>query len=84
MNKEHLTANSRLLHNLNSHINEDQVFSSISQLTSEVERIEMFSGPSLHTIKKRREIAILKDKLAYSRRQASLRTKQYCISAPEN
>ena len=84
MNKEHLTANSRLLHSLNSHINEDQVFSSISALTSEVERIETFSGPSLHTIKMRREIAILEDKLAYCRRQASLRTKQYCMATSEN
>jgi hypothetical protein len=40
MTKEHLTANSRLLQKLNTHINEDQVFISISRLTQEVEKIE--------------------------------------------
>ena len=75
MTKEHLTANSRLLQNLNAHINEDQVFISISRLTKEVEKIETFSGRSLHTIEMRNEIAMLEDKLAYSNDQASLRTK---------
>ena len=75
MTKEHLTANSRLLQNLNAHINEDQVVISISRLTKEVEKIETFSGRSLHTIEMRNEIAMLEDKLAYSNDQASLRTK---------
>jgi len=77
MTKEHLTANSRLLQKLNAHINEDRVFSSISQLTKEVEKIETFSGRSLHTIKMRNEIAMLEAKLAYSKNQASPRTKQF-------
>ena len=84
MTKEHLTANSRLLQKLNAHINEDRVFSSISQLTKEVERIETFSERSLHTIKMRSEIAMLEDKLAYGKNQASLRTKQFRKITPED
>jgi len=71
----HLHANSRLLQNLHIYINEDRVFGSISRLTKEVEKIELFSGPSLHTIKMRNEIARLEDKLAYCRNLASLRRK---------
>ena len=84
MTKEHLTASSRLLQKLNAHINEDRVFSSISQLTKEVEKIETFSGRSLHTIKMRNEIAMLEDKLAYSKNQAGLRTKQFRKIKPED
>ena len=84
MTKEHLTANSRLLQKLNAHINENRVFSSISQLTKEVEGIETFSGPSLHTIKMRNEIAMLEDKLAYGKHQTSLRTKQFRKITPED
>jgi hypothetical protein len=84
MTKEHLTANSRLLQKLNAHINEDRVFSSISQLTKEVERIETISGRSLHTNKMRSEIAMLEDKLAYGKNQASLRTKQFRKITPED
>jgi hypothetical protein len=40
MTKEHLTANSRLLQKLNTRINEDQAFISISRLTQEVEKLE--------------------------------------------
>ena len=65
MTKEYLAANSRLLHSLSAHINEDRVNNSISQLTSEVERIETYSGPSLRTIKIRKEISMLEAKLAY-------------------
>jgi hypothetical protein len=75
MTQEHLVANCRLLRKLNTHINEDRVFSSISRLTKEVEKIEIFSGPSLHTIKMHNEIARLEDKLAYSKNQTSLHTK---------
>jgi len=84
MTQEHLTANSRLLQKLNVHINEDQVFSSISQLTKEVEKIETFSGRSLHTIKMRNEIAMLEAKLAYCNDQASLLTKQFHKIKPED
>ena len=77
MTKEHLTANSRLLQKLNTHINEDQVFISISRLTQEVEKIETFSGRSVHTINMRNEIAKLEEKLAYSNDQASFRTNQF-------
>ena len=84
MTKEHLTANSRLLQKLNAHINEDRVSSSISQLTNEVDKIETFSGRALHTIKMRNEIAMLEDKLAYSKNQASLRTKQFRKIKPED
>jgi hypothetical protein len=80
--QEHLTANSRLLHILNAHINyhlinEDRVFSSISLLTEEVEKIEVFCGRSLHTISMHNEIARLEDKLAYSKNQISLCTKKF-------
>jgi hypothetical protein len=77
MTQGHLGANSRLLQNLHSHINEDHVFSSISRLTQEVEKIESFSGPSLRTIKMRNEIAMLEDKMTYCRNQASLRREQF-------
>jgi hypothetical protein len=80
--QEHLTANCRLLHILNAHINhhlinEDRVFSSISQLTEEVEKIEAFCGYSLHTISMHNEIERLEDKLAYSKNQISLCTKKF-------
>ena len=84
MTKEHLAANSRLLQKLNAHINEDQVFSSISQLTKEVDKIETFSGRSLRTIKMRNEIAMLEAKLAYCNDQASLRRKQFHKIKPED
>lgn len=84
MTREHPTANSRLLQKLNAHLNEDRVSSSIFQLSKEVERIETFSGPSLHTIKMRNEIAMLEDKLAYSKNRASLRTKQIRKITPDD
>lgn len=76
MTKEHFGANSRLLQKLNTDINEDLVFSSISRMTKEVEKIETFSGRSLHTINMRNEIAKLEDQLSYSKNQANLRMQQ--------
>jgi len=72
-----LSNNSRLLTNLDTHLNEDQLSSSIAQLSSEVNKIESVSGRSLHTIKIRSEITKLEDKLAYTRNQANLRTQQF-------
>lgn len=77
MTKEHFTANSRQLQKLNAHINEDEVFISISRLSKEVEKIETYSGCSLHTIKLRNEIAMFEDRLAYNQNQASLLAKQF-------
>jgi hypothetical protein len=65
MNREHLVNNSRLLKNLDTYINEDKLMSSISELSNEVNKIESFSGRSLHTIKMRNEIAKLEDQLSY-------------------
>ena len=80
MTKAHLAANSRLLQKLNTNINEDEVFSSIFQLTKEVEKIEIFSGHSLRTIKMRNEIAMLEAKLAYTENQANLRIESRILS----
>ena len=77
MSREQLINNSRLLTNLDTHLNEDQLSSSIAQLSSEVNKIESVSGRSLHTIKIRSEITKLEDKLAYTRNQANLRTQQF-------
>ena len=76
MTKEHFVAGSRLLQELNTSINEDQASSSISRMTKEVEKIEAFSGRSLHTINMRNEIAKLVDQLSYSKDQANFRTQQ--------
>ena len=84
MTREHPAANSRLLQKLNAHINEDQVSSSISRLTKEVEKIETFSGRSLHTIKMRNEIAMLEAKLAYCNDQTNLRKKVFHKTKTEN
>lgn len=77
MSPGQLSNNSRLLTNLDTHLNEDQLSSSIAQLSSEVNKIESVSGRSLHTIKIRSEITMLEDKLAYTRNQANLRTQQF-------
>lgn len=77
MGQGHIAANSRLLQNLHTYINEEQVFNAISRLTREVEKIELFSGRSLRTIKMRNEIARLQVKLDYCKDQASFRTEQY-------
>lgn len=77
MSREQLINNSRLLTSLDTHLNEDQLSSSIAQLSSEVNKIESVSGRSLHTIKIRSEITKLEDKLAYTRNQANLRTQQF-------
>jgi len=84
MNREHLVSNSRLLENLNTYINEDQLMSSISQLRNEIFKIESVSGRSLHTIKMRNEIAKLEDQLSYCKNQANLRTQQYCKTKSED
>ena len=84
MNREHLVNNSRLLKNLNTYINEDQLMSSISQLRNEIFKIESVSGRSLRTIKLRNEIARLENQLSYSKNQANLRTQQYCKTKPED
>jgi hypothetical protein len=77
MTREYLVNNSRLLKNLNASINEDDIFSSISQLSNEVNKIESASGRSLRTIKLRNEIEKLEDQLSYSKNQANLRTQQF-------
>ncbi len=77
MTQGHLVNNSRLLKNLNTSVNEDHIFSSISQLRHEVYKIESVSGRSLRTIKLRNEIAGLEDQLSYSKNQANLRTQQF-------
>ena len=77
MERNKLWFNSRLIQNLNTCLNEDQISNSISQLSGQVKQIESVSGPSLRTIKLRNEIEKLEDKLAYCRAQANLRTKNY-------
>ena len=77
MIRGHLVNNSRLLKNLNTYINEDQLLSSISQLSNEVNKIESASGRSLRTIKMRNEIAMMKDQIRYSENQANLRTQRF-------
>jgi len=77
MTQGYLVNNSRLLKNLNTYINEDHLLSTISQLCTEVNKIESVSGRSLHTIKMRNEIAKLEDRLSYSKNQANLRTQQF-------
>ncbi len=77
MTRRHLVNNSRLLGNLNTSINEDQLSSSISQLSNEVNKIESASGRSLRTIKMRNEIAMLKDQIRYSKNQADLRKQRF-------
>ncbi len=84
MTQGHLVINSRLLKNLNTSVNEDQIFSSISQLRNEVYKIESASGRSLRTIKLRNEIARLEDQLSYSKNQANLRSQQYCKTKSED
>ena len=69
--------NSRLFKNLNTYINEDHLLNSISQLSSEANKIESVSGRSLRTIILRNEIARLEDQLSYSKNQANLRTQQF-------
>ena len=83
MTRAHLVNNSRLLKNLNISVNEDHIFSTISQLREEVFKIESFSGRSLRTIKLRNEIANLEDQLSYSKNQSHLRTQQICKIKPE-
>lgn len=73
MNRGHLVNNSRLLNNLNTDVNEDQLLSSISNLSDEVYKIESVSGRSLRTIKMRNEIAMLQDQICYCKKQAKLR-----------
>ena len=77
MTRRHLVNNSRLLRNLNTSINEDQLSSSISQLSNEVSKIESASGRLLRTIKMRNEIAMLKDQIRYSKNQADLRKQRF-------
>jgi t-SNARE complex subunit (syntaxin) len=77
MGSGHLVNNSRLLKNLNTYIKEDQLLSSISQLSNEVNKIESASGRSLHTIKMRSEIAKLEDLLSYTKNQTNLRAQQF-------
>ncbi len=77
MTRRHLVNNSRLLKNLNTSINEDQLSSSISQLSNEVNKIESASGRSLRTIKMRNEIAMLEDQISYSKNQANLRNQRF-------
>jgi hypothetical protein len=73
----HQVENCRLLRNLNTYIDEDRLMRSISQLSSELDRIESVSGRSLRTNKMRNEIAMLEDQLSYSKNQANLRTRQF-------
>ena len=84
MTRGHLINNSRLLKNLNTFINEDHIFSSISQLRNEVYKIESVSGRSLRTIKLRDEITRLEDQLSYSKNQANLRTQQFSKTKSED
>ena len=77
MDRGHLVNNSRLLRNLNTCIDEDRLMHTISQLSSQVDKIESVSGPSRRTIKLRNEIARLEDQLSYSKNQAILRTQQF-------
>lgn len=74
MTRTHLSNNSRLLKNLNTSVDEDHIFSTISHLRKEVFKIESVSGRSLRTIKLRNEIAKLEDQISYSRSQFNLRT----------
>jgi hypothetical protein len=84
MTRGYLINNSRLLKNLNTYINVDQLLSTISQLSNQVNKIESVSGRSLHTIKMRNEIAKLEDQLSYSNNQAKLRAQQCCKTKSED
>lgn len=84
MTRAHLVNNSRLLENLDTSVNEDEIFSSISQLRKQVYKIESVSGRSLRTIKLRNEIARLEDQLSYSKKQSNLRTRQFCKAKSED
>jgi hypothetical protein len=84
MTRGYLINNSRLLKNLNTYINVDQLLSTISQLSNQVNKIESVSGRSLHTIKMRNEIAKLEDQLSYSNNQAELRAQQCCKTKSED
>jgi hypothetical protein len=77
MDRGHLVENCRLLRNLNTYIDEDRLIRSISQLSNEVDKIELFSGRSLRTNNMRNEIAKLEDQLSYSKNQANLLTRQF-------
>ena len=80
----HQVDNSRLLRDLNTSVNENHIFSTISQLRKEVYKIESVSGRSLRTIKLRNEIATLEEQLSYSKIQSNLRTRQICKTKPED
>ena len=84
MTRAHLVNNSRLLKNLNTSVNEDHIFSSISQIREEVYKIESISGRSLRTIKLRNEIARLEDQLSYSKKQSNLHKQQFRKAKPED
>ena len=84
MDRGHLVDNCRLLRNLNTYIDEDRLIRSISQLQSEIDKIESVSGPSRRTLKFRNEIAKLEDQLSYSRDQGSIRTRQYYKTKSED
>ena len=77
MNQRHLATNSRLLQNLNTYIDEDQISSSILILRADVHKLESATGPSLRTIKMHNEIAKLEDQLEYCKEQAEFRTKAF-------
>ena len=84
MSRTHLFNNSRLLQNLNTSVNEDHIFSTISQLRKEVFKIESVSGRSLRTIKLRDEIAKLENQLSYSKNQSNLRMQEFSKTKSEN
>lgn len=72
-NQEHLTVNFRLLDNLKTYINEDQIIDSINRLNRDIGNIESTSGPSKRTLVMRSEVDRLASLLAYIRQQAGSR-----------
>ena len=74
MDHGHIVINSRLLQNLNTYIDEDDVAGSIARLSTEIDKIESSGGKSARSCDLRRDNASLENQLAYSREQADLRT----------
>jgi hypothetical protein len=76
MDRGHLVENCRLLGNLDTHIDEDPLMRSISQLRNELDKIESVSGRSQRTNKMRIEVQKMEDQLSYCKNQSNHHTRQ--------
>ncbi len=77
MDRNKLWLNSRLIQNLNIHLDEDKISKSIDQLSGQVKQIESVSGPSIRTLKLRNEIKKLESNLAYCRDKFGIQMDKY-------